>query len=121
MRKKAGIDNLVRLTEIYRLLESFRELRPEMPMQMASVFLVVAMRPGVQQCDLPDIIGVSQSSVSRNVTALTSRTRHGSPGLNLIKRSLDPEGGRSPIIHLTAAGKQLTERLLNLRSVHSAV
>lgn len=120
MRKKAGIDKLVRLTEIYRLLESFRELRPEMPMQMASVFLVVAMRPGVQQCDLPDIIGVSQSSISRNVTALTSRTRHGSPGLNLIKRSLDPEGGRSPVIHLTAAGKQLTERLLDVVSVRSA-
>lgn len=114
MRKKAGIDNLVKLTEIYRLLESFRELRPEMPMQMASVFLVVAMRPGVQQCDLPDIIGVSQSSISRNVTALTSRTRHGSPGLNLIKRSLDPEGGRSPVLHLTDAGKQMRGHLLNV-------
>lgn len=40
-------------------IEVLREFRADMPIHMVSVFLAVAMRPRVLQCDLPDLIGIS--------------------------------------------------------------
>ncbi|MBW9068295.1 hypothetical protein [Agrobacterium pusense] len=31
---------------VFQLIETFREIHPEMPMQMAAVFLLIAMKPG---------------------------------------------------------------------------
>ncbi|MDR6816274.1 DNA-binding MarR family transcriptional regulator [Neorhizobium sp. 2083] len=82
-----------------------------MPMQTASVFLAIAMRPGVLQRDLPNMLGLSQSSISRNVNALSSRDRHGKPGLGLVTQRVGPMGARSPKLHLTTAGRELARRL----------
>lgn len=103
------------LRELYDRLEVFRELRSEMPMQMASVFLAIAMKPGLLQCDLPDMLGLSQSSVSRNVHALSNCDRHGKLGLGLVAQRVGPMGAKSPTLHLTKAGKVLAERLIVTR------
>lgn len=93
-------------------IEVLREFRADMPIHMVSVFLAVAMRPGVLQCDLPEIIGISQSSVSRNVYALGKHDRHGKPGLGLVEQRCGPTGARSPEIHPTKAGRELAKRLM---------
>jgi len=100
------------LRELFRSIEVLRELRAEMPMQMASVFLMIAMKPGIHQRDLPDLLGLSQSSVSRNVSALAAMTRQGTPGLGLVEQRLGGLGWRTPELHLTQAGKMLARRLL---------
>lgn len=100
------------LRELFERLEVFRELRSEMPMQTASVFLAIAMKPGLLQRDLPDMLGLSQSSVSRNVHALSTSDRHGKPGLGLVTQRVGPMGAKSPVLYLTKAGKQLAERLM---------
>lgn len=102
------------LRELFERLEVFRELRSEMPMQTASVFLAIAMKPGLLQRDLPDMLALSQSSVSRNVHALSARDRHGKPGLGLVTQRVGPTGARSPTLHLTKSGKELADRLLLL-------
>lgn len=93
-------------------IEVLREFRADMPIQMVSVFLTVAMRPGVLQCDLPEMASLSQSSVSRNVYALGKYDRHGRPGLGLVEQRCGPTGARSPELHLTKAGKDLAKRLI---------
>ncbi|MCB5203175.1 MarR family winged helix-turn-helix transcriptional regulator [Neorhizobium sp. T786] len=100
------------LRELFERLEVFRELRSEMPMQTASVFLAIAMRQGLLQRDLPDILGLSQSSISRNVHALSANNRHGKPGLGLVIQRVGPLGAKSPVLHLTKAGKAFAARLM---------
>ena len=96
-----------------KIIETFRELRPEMPMQLASVFLIIAMKPGISQRDLLRLMDISQGAVSRNVTALTSRNRHGQPGLDLVIQRRDPFDARLTTIHLTTSGEELIKRLLS--------
>jgi DNA-binding MarR family transcriptional regulator len=102
------------LLKALEIINALRVIHPEMPMQMASVFIVIAMQPGIYQRDLPEIIGISQSSVSRNVTALTKMTRHGTQGLGLVVRRHDPEDGRGYELYLSKAGRLLEERLVAL-------
>lgn len=100
------------LRELFRCVEILRGVRSEMPIQTASVLLAIAMRPGVLQRDLPAMLGLSQSSISRNVHALSRRDRHGKPGLGLVAQGIGPKGARSPELRLTKAGKELAKRLL---------
>jgi DNA-binding MarR family transcriptional regulator len=90
----------------------FRELHPEMPMQLASVFLIIAMKPGISQRDLLRLVDISQGAISRNVMALTARNRHGNTGLDLVVQRRDPFDARLTTIHLTASGQQLVDRIL---------
>lgn len=84
-------------------------------MQMASVFLAVAMKPGICQRDLVPLLGMAQSSVSRNVTALGPKSRQGGPGLNLVVQRHEPTERKTYELHLTREGKELANRLLQLR------
>jgi len=96
----------------FQLIEIFRELHPEMPMQMASTFLIIAMRPGISQRDLMKFSTLSQQSISRNVAALSAINRHGEPGLDLVIQRRDPRDARITVLHVTALGKRLIERVL---------
>lgn len=100
------------LRTLSRRIEVLREFRATMPIQMVSVFLAVAMKPGVRQCDLTEITGLSQSSVSRNIYALGKFDRHGKPGLDLVEQRSGIAGSKSPELRLTKAGKELAQRLI---------
>lgn len=104
--------NVEGLTRLLRRIETLRELRGEMPLQMVSVFLVIAMRPGILQRDLPEMVNLSQSSVSRNVHALSAFDSQGKPGLGLVEQRIGSLGGRTPALHLTKAGRELARRLM---------
>ena len=101
------------LRDLFRSIEVFRELNAEMPMQTASMFLMVAMKPGVHQRDLPDLLGLSQSSISRNLQVLGNANRQGKPGLGLVEQRIGSLGGKTPELHLTQAGKAMARRLLS--------
>lgn len=98
----------------FRLIEMFRDLHPDIPTQWVSVFLVIAMKPGIYQRDLLKLLDVSQSSISRNVLALSERNRHGGPGLGLILQRRDPFDARQITLHLTPAGMDVVNRVLSI-------
>jgi DNA-binding MarR family transcriptional regulator len=100
------------LYDAFRLLETFRELRPDMPMQTACILLLVAIKPGIGQRDLLELMGISQASVSRNVFALLETDRHGKPGLNLIVQHRHPVDARNTMLYLTPEGDAFLARLL---------
>lgn len=104
--------NVEGLTELLRRIEALREVHSEMPLQMVSVFLVIAMKPGILQRDLPEMVNLSQSSVSRNIHALSASDSHGKPGLGLVKQCIGSPGGKTPALHPTRAGKELASRLI---------
>ena len=97
-----------------QLLEQLRELFPDLPIQTISVFLIIAMKPGMYQRDLLKLLDISQAGVSRNVMALGEVNRHGKPGLGLVVQKKDPFDNRQVMLTLTASGKALAERVTAL-------
>ncbi len=99
---------------VFQLIETFREIHPEMPMQMASVFLLIAMKPGISQGELLRFRDISQSGMSRNIVALTAINRHGAPGLDLVEQRPAPHDARITVLQLTGKGRTFLERLLSV-------
>ncbi|MDR7145558.1 helix-turn-helix domain-containing protein [Rhizobium sp. BE258] len=93
-----------------KLMETFRHLRSDMPMQTASAFLLIGLNPGISQGELLRKLGTSQASVSRSVLALGEVDRHGKPGLDLIRQVA--QDGRLSVLYLNFSGEALLMKLL---------
>ncbi|WP_085857734.1 MarR family winged helix-turn-helix transcriptional regulator [Rhizobium sp. TAL182] len=106
------------LIKVFRFVEKLRELFPDVPIQTISVFLIIAMKPGISQRELLKLMGTSQSGVSRNVMALADVNRHGKPGLGLIAQLRDPFDSRQVGLRLTPAGVALAKRVAALGQAH---
>ncbi|OAV50923.1 hypothetical protein A6U98_07800 [Rhizobium sp. WYCCWR10014] len=113
-------DNWRGLFKAFQLIELFRERYPDIPMQTVSVFLIIAMRTGVYQRELLKLLGLSQSSVSRNVMALSDVNRRGDPGLGLITQQRDPLDARQVRLRLTPAGIELANRVAAMGQTRDA-
>jgi len=96
------------------LLEEFRKVDPDMPIQMAAAFLVVANNEGVTMKELGDKLGISQSSCSRNVAALSKVHRLNKPGHDLVYAIEDPAERRRKIVFLTPKGKRVAESIVGI-------
>lgn len=105
--------DLYRLYLVMELLRSTGE--KEFPMQLASVFFYVASHDGCQQEDIQIATGLSRSSVSRNVSWLSSHHRlEHRDGLKVLRRERDPYDFRRWKIFLTPKG----QRWVNLIEHH---
>ncbi|WP_421359694.1 hypothetical protein [Agrobacterium rosae] len=100
------------LLDAFRFVESFRQLRSDLQMHTASVFFLVAMKPGIGQKDLLGLLDISQATLSRDIYALTAIDRHGKPGLNLIVQHRHPVDARNTMLYLTSEGEALLSQLL---------
>ncbi|OEC39914.1 MarR family transcriptional regulator [Pseudomonas sp. 1D4] len=105
------------LVQLFKAIEEFRAVDPEMPSQSAALFLYSAIYPGCTMTDLQKSLGMTQASCSRNVSALSEWHRLEKPGLGLIVASPDPMERRRKIVQLTEKGQQLavslTEAVMN--------
>ena len=105
------------LVQLFKAIEEFRAVDPEMPSQSAALFLYSAIYPSCTMTDLQTNLGMSQASCSRNVSALSEWHRLEKPGLGLIVASPDPMERRRKIVQLTDKGQQLavslTEAVMN--------
>lgn len=87
-----------------RITDSLRVLDDTMPLQTLSVLLEVARREPISINELADRSGLSQSSASRNVAALSERHWLKRPGLDLVKLESDPQDIRKKLCTLTGKG-----------------
>lgn len=99
------------LSALTAALELFRELKPEMPIQLPLVFLIVAQHKGISSARLCQLTGLSQSSMSRNLIALSKEGSKGEPGLGLIVKTIDPTNPRAHSTYLTKAGRVMAARI----------
>jgi DNA-binding MarR family transcriptional regulator len=102
------------LWNLFQAVEEFRKLDQELPTQTANTFLYICVHEGCTMKDIADALGVAQSTMSRNVSALSKIHRLRKPGLDLVKATEDPYERRRKIVTLTPKGRQLKERLLAL-------
>lgn len=103
---------------LYRSIQLFRELDEVMPAQTMQVFLTVAAEPDVTMARVAELCGISQSSVSRNVSALGKFHRKGRPGLDLVYAYEDPMERRRKLVRLTTRGEQLMRALRDVNHDH---
>lgn len=100
------------LALISRVLTELRKIDPEMPIQVASVFLEVALSENpISMSDLGTRAGIAQSSVSRNVATLGKVNRFHQPGHDLLEAHEDPVERRRKLVTLTAKGRMVAQSI----------
>ena len=94
----------------------FAPLNPtHLYVHFVQVFLEVANADGpVTFRELEDALGLTNSAISRTVSALGQTNRKGQPGYDLLKVDGDPSEGRRFIVTLTSKGRALKRQLLNV-------
>ena len=102
------------IASLMRVLEEFRKLDPDLPIQYALSFLTLAENEGISMRELAERLGIAQSSASRNVAALSKWHSFGKPGLDLVQAEADPRERRRKIISLTPKGHTLIATLRDL-------
>ncbi|WP_052348010.1 MarR family winged helix-turn-helix transcriptional regulator [Imhoffiella purpurea] len=101
-----------KLHRYYRMIEEFRTIDPDMPVQQIATFLFVATREGSSVKAISAGTGQVSSSTSRNIAALSKYHRLNKPGLDLIEAREDPADRRYKTVHLTPKGHMFAENLI---------
>lgn len=92
-------------------LNVFRAIHPRIEAQMIHVFLAVAAYPDRSQQEIADMVGITQTSVSRNLAMLS---KHHNIALDLVEIRENPENRRYKLVSLTPKGKALLAQLRGL-------
>lgn len=100
------------LRAVFLFIEKFRRIAPEMPTQLVSTFLSVALKPGILASEVAAQIGTTLSSTSRHARDLSDVVHKGKPGYGLIEQRGDPTDRRRRRLHLTAKGQSFVNELL---------
>jgi DNA-binding MarR family transcriptional regulator len=99
------------------VMENFRKLDTEMPIQYATSFLQIALNEdqddGLSVQDLEGLIHLSQSATSRNVQALSKWFKAKVPGHDLVETFENPIDRRKKIVRLNTKGRTLANNLLH--------
>ncbi|WP_042699866.1 MarR family winged helix-turn-helix transcriptional regulator [Azospirillum sp. B506] len=96
---------------VVQVLEAFRKLDPDLPIQYALSFMTIAQSGGISIGELAERLGIAQSSASRNVAALSRWHSFGKAGLDLVQAQEDPRERRRKIVTLTDKGREFLDAL----------
>ncbi|HYG84622.1 MAG TPA: winged helix-turn-helix transcriptional regulator [Azospirillum sp.] len=99
------------IATVARVLEAFRTLDPDLPIQYALSFITIAQNEGISIGELAERLGIAQSSASRNVAALSRWHSFGKAGLDLVSAQEDPRERRRKIVTLTDRGRAFLDEL----------
>ncbi|WP_448206460.1 MarR family winged helix-turn-helix transcriptional regulator [Azospirillum sp. sgz302134] len=102
---------------VVHVLEAFRKLDPDLPIQYALSFMTIAQNEGISIGELAERLGIAQSSASRNVAALSRWHSFGKAGLDLVQAQEDPRERRRKIVTLTDRGRAFLDELRAIVSV----
>lgn len=94
-------------------LEPFYVFNPKLSVSALRIFLRVAESgiTGVHQNQLNKLLSMQQSTVSRQLSILCSRTEKDCPGMCLLERRPSKIRSDMNVIHLTEKGKEVYELL----------
>jgi len=98
---------------VLQAIALFKAMDARVSVNEVICFLYAAENEGLTVQDMADIAGMTQSTASRSLRALGAAESPWSqpPALGLLEAYLNPADARSHVIHLTAAGRALRDRL----------
>lgn len=96
------------------IVEEFRKLQSDLPLQIASLFTYIAANPGISMKELQEQTNTAQSTCSRSVAVLAEWQNHEKPGFGLIWMEEDPGERRRKLVHLTEKGEKLAANLAKM-------
>ena len=86
-----------------------------MQAQSIAVFLKVAKHPvPIKMAEIAEELGLSQSTVSRNVAYLGDWNRHKTRGHGLLEAYEDPMERRRKLVRLTAKGRRFLKGFVDM-------
>tara|TARA_A200000159_G_scaffold145046_1_gene150385 strand:+ start:268 stop:699 length:432 start_codon:yes stop_codon:yes gene_type:complete len=107
------MDKILQAVGVIRELD--RESKShELPIQVVSLFLYIASRNNCNKQSAEDALLMSKASASRNTDWLSRTHYNGRPGLNLIRKEVDPFDRRKSTLRLTRKGRDLVEKLTSI-------
>lgn len=95
-------------------IDEFAKLDNEMQIQQIATYLHVMGKPGITMSDLAKATGLSSSSVSRNVVALSDLVVKEKPGHGLVRQVESPHDRRAKCVEPTAKGQRVFNTLIEL-------
>lgn len=110
------VEDRVALGRLVMILDEFRKVNPEMPLQQALTILTIAMEPGLTVSDVAKKAGLTLASVSRHLEALGPHNPSKGVGLGLVAYDYSPTDRRAKVVSLTAAGLRSVRSLIHLVS-----
>ena len=110
--KQAAPDSQLSADIMLKIVERFREVDAEMQAQSMAVLLKVAKHPvPIKMGEIAEELGLSQSTVSRNVAYLGDWNRRKEAGHKLLEAYEDPAERRRKLVRLTAKGRRFVKSL----------
>lgn len=102
------------LAKMAGLMETFRQLDPEIPAHTVLAFLMVAqsMPQGILQNDLGRRLNLSSAGIARNVMYLSSERGIGIPGFDLVSIETVREDRRLRRVKLSSKGEKFLSKLM---------
>lgn len=110
--KEATVNHHEAASSLLKVIERFREIDGEMQAQAIAVLLKVAKNPlPLKMAEIAEELGLSQSTISRNVAYLGDWNRRKEAGHKLLEAYEDPAERRRKLVRLTAKGKRFVKSL----------
>lgn len=110
--KELKVNHHEAASSLLKVIERFREIDGEMQAQAIAVLLKVAKNPlPLKMAEIAEELGLSQSTISRNVAYLGDWNRRKEAGHKLLEAFEDPAERRRKLVRLTAKGKRFVKSL----------
>jgi DNA-binding MarR family transcriptional regulator len=112
LKNEQNINHHEACSQLLMVIERFREIDAEMQAQSIAVLLKVAKHPvPIKMSEIATELGLSQSTVSRNVAYLGDWNRRKEEGHKLLEAYEDPMERRRKLVRLTAKGKRVLKSI----------
>jgi hypothetical protein len=111
-RQSLADDQKAALGRSLAVIETFRNIRPDMPIGHAFAFFLVALDEGLGVQEYARQCNVAQSVMTRWLFDIGMQTRERKPGLGLVRQCQDPTDMRRHQTFLTDAGRALAFQLI---------
>ena len=102
------------LKKLEKIFATLRLVRPDMSLQLAQQFILVALNEGTSLGGLAEKSGWVLATASRQLLDLGDRDRHGREGLKLVNSIRDKDNLKKNVYTLSPKGKQVINQLVDI-------
>lgn len=105
---------LIALHRLVLILDEFRKIAPEMPLQQAITLLTVAAHPGETVSEVARLSGNTLSSTSRHIEFFGPRNTAKDLGLEMVVYDYSAVDRRKKVVVMTPKGQRTVNSLIDL-------